>query len=80
MRILNIHIPGTQDLHGENEQLRRRLDQLEGEKAGGLKTLRALQDEQYDVQAELSGAQRKLASLQAACAAAEAELQDLRAS
>jgi predicted nuclease with TOPRIM domain len=80
MRILGIHIPGTADLRRENEQLKRRLDRLEGEKPGGLKALRALQDEQYDVRSELSGAKRKLASLQADCAKAEAELQNLRAS
>lgn len=80
MQILGIHIPRTQSLHGQNEQLQRRLEQLEGEKTAGLKTLRALQDEQYDLQAELSGARRKLASLQSDCSKAEAELQNLRAS
>ena len=80
MQILGIRIPRTVDLREENEQLKKRLEQLEGETAGGLKTLRALQDEQYGVRAELGCAQRKLAALQTACAAAEAELQTLRAS
>jgi septal ring factor EnvC (AmiA/AmiB activator) len=80
MRILGIHLPGTPDPDGENEQLNRRLNQLEGEKGEGLKALRASQDEQYRLQSELSAARRKLASLQADCAKAEAELQNLRES
>jgi septal ring factor EnvC (AmiA/AmiB activator) len=80
MRILGIHIPGTEDSEAENEQLQRRLDQLEGEKGEGLKALRASQDERYRLQAELSAARQKLASLQADCAKAEAELQILRES
>ena len=56
MRIFGYHLPGTPDPHGENEQLTRRLDQLEQKRDGGLKALRAAQDEQYDLQAELSGA------------------------
>jgi predicted nucleic acid-binding Zn-ribbon protein len=79
MRIFGHHLPGTPDPHGENEQLNRRLDQLEREKDGRLKALRALQDEQYNLRSELSGAQRKLASLKAACSEAEAELKNLRA-
>jgi predicted nucleic acid-binding Zn-ribbon protein len=78
MRILGIHLPGTPDPHGENQQLTNRLNQLEGEKDGRLKALRAMQDEQYRLRSELSGAQRKLASLKAACSEAEAELQNLR--
>ena len=80
MRIFGHHIPGTPDPDGENEQLQGQLAQLEQKKDGGLKTLRALQDEQYDLQSELSGARRKLALLQADCAKAEAELQNVRAS
>jgi predicted nucleic acid-binding Zn-ribbon protein len=80
MRILGIHIPGTPDPHGENEQLKAQLDLLEQKKDGGLKALRAVQDEQYGLQSDLSAAQRKLASLKADCAKAEAELQNLRAS
>ena len=80
MKIPGIRIPRTVDLREENERLLQRLEQLEGQKADGLKTLRAVQDEQYQAQSELGCAQRKLASLKAACAAAEAELQTLRAS
>ena len=80
MRIFGYHIPGTPDPDGENEQLQKRLDQLEGEKPGGLEALRALQDEQYSLQSEVSAAQQKLASLKAACSEAEAELQNLRES
>jgi len=80
MRIFGYHIPGTPDPDGENEQLKGRLGQLEREKDGGLKALRALQDEQYELRSELTDAQRKLASLQAACSSAEAELENLRAS
>jgi predicted nucleic acid-binding Zn-ribbon protein len=80
MRILGIHIPGTSDHDGENEGLQRRLDQLEQKNDAGLRTLRAVQDEQYRLQSELSVARRKLTSLKTACAEAEAELQSLRAS
>ena len=80
MRILGIHIPGTEDAEAENEQLNKRLDLLGQKQGDGLKALRALQDEQYNMRAELSAAQRKLASLKAACSEAEAELQNLRES
>jgi hypothetical protein len=80
MRIFGYHMPGTTDPDGENEQLQRRLDLLEQKQGGGLKALRTLQDEQYNLQSELSAARRKLATVKANCEKAENELRTLRAS
>lgn len=69
MRIFGYHIPGTRDLLKEVELLQRRASTLRKQKADDLKTLRALQDEQYNLQGELSAVRSKIALLKAACAA-----------
>ena len=68
MRILGIHIPGTRDLQRELELLQQQASSLREQKANDLKMLRALQDEQYGLQGELSAVRGKIARLQAACA------------
>jgi predicted nucleic acid-binding Zn-ribbon protein len=67
MRIFGYHIPGTRDLPREVELLQQQASSLRDQKADDLKTLRALQDEQYNLQGELSAVRGKIALLKAAC-------------
>lgn len=68
MRIFGYHIPGTRDPLKEVELLQQRASTLRKQKADDLKTLRALQDEQYNLQGELFAVRSKIALLKAACA------------
>jgi len=74
MRIFGYRIPFTRDLQMEVELLQQREASLQEHEASGLKTIRALHDEQYALRGELDALQRNITERKALCADLEQQL------